>query len=131
MPFDVTLTKTGIDPITSANAFIESYKETSQMSHYQKDQALIEQYFKNHIDANIDRHNIGDTNLKDTFTTNFNGNSLEFVSSNNQAMKYEFGSGTEAPKRFMEPAIIATANKISDIMISDAIELYQRKTRFG
>lgn len=131
MPIDVTLTQTGLDPQKSIRAFLDSYKETSDISHYKKNQAVIEQYFKNSIDRNIDRHNIQDSALRDSFSTNFSGNSLQFVSQNNRAMKYEFGAGSEPPKRFMEPAVIETANKISDIIISDAIELYEQKTRFG
>lgn len=131
MPFDVTLTKTGIDPQRSMQAFIESYQETSKVSHYQKNKAIIEQYFKSNIDKNISQANIKDSNLTNTFSINFRGNTLEFVSKSNKAMKYEFGSGTDAPKRFIEPAVIEATNKISDIIISDAIELYQRKTRFG
>lgn len=131
MPYDVKLTKTGISPERSMRAFIESYQETSKVSHYQKNKAIIEQYFKNNLSKNITQSNIKDTNLINTFSINFQGNTLQFVSKSNKAMKYEFGSGTEAPKRFIEPAVIEATNKISDIIISDAIELYQRKTRFG
>lgn len=131
MPFDVKIEQTGIDPDRSIRAFLDSYNETSQISHYQKNKGLIEEYFKTHINQNIDQVGIKNTNLKNDFSINFNGNNLEFISQNNQAMKYEFGSGQDSPKRFIEPAVMETANKISDIMISDAIELYQRKTRFG
>lgn len=131
MPFDVKLTKTGIDPKNSMNAFLQSYNETSKMSYYKKHKAILEQYFKNRINRSIDQVGIKDTNLKNDFSLNFNGNNLEFISKTNKAMKYEFGSGTETPKRFIEPAIMETASKMSDIIISNAIDLYQRKTRFG
>ena len=82
MPIKCTLTQTGIDPQSSIQAFIQSYQETSNLKHFQKDQAIIEEYFKNSLERNINQTNIRDNDLREGFSVSFRGNTLEFISKN-------------------------------------------------
>ena len=131
MTFDCSLTVSGLDPQTSAKAFIDSYNQTSQLSHYQKFHNKLEQYFVNKIDRNIARNNIKSDKIKGSFSVNFKGKNLEFTSNYPGAKRLEFGSGNKPPLRFIQPAVIETANELSEIIISEAITAYNNNSRFG
>ena len=77
MTFDCSLTVSGLDPQKSAKAFIDSYNQTSQLSHYQKFYNKLEQYFVNKINQNISRSNIKNDKFKNSFSMNFKGKNLE------------------------------------------------------
>jgi len=131
MTFDCSLTVSGLDPQTSAKAFIDSYNQTSQLSHYQKFHNKLEQYFVNKINRNIARSNIKSDKIKGSFSVNFKGKNLEFTSNYSGAKRLEFGSGNKPPLRFIQPAVIETANELSEIIISEAITAYNNNSRFG
>lgn len=131
MTFNCTLTVTGLDPQTSAKAFIDSYNQTSKLSHYAKYQNRLEQYFVNKIDRNISQANIKDKNLRNSFSINFKGNNLEFISTQKNAIKYEYGYGYKPPRRFIQTAVFDTANELSEIIISEAISAYNKNSKFG
>lgn len=131
MTFDCSLTVSGLDPEKSAKAFIDSYNQTSQLSHYQKFHNQLEQYFINKINRSIAQSNIKSDKVKNSFSMNFNGKNLEFTSNYPGAKRLEFGSGNKAPLRFIQPAVIETTNELSEIIISEAIGLYQNNSRFG
>lgn len=128
MTFQCTLNVTGTLPQVSARAFIQSYEETSKIQHYQKYYNELEQYYQNQMEHNISQSGL-DFN-SDEFHIQFDGNQIQFLSEGENAIKYEYGYGGEAPRRFMQSAVIDVANRVSNYMISDAIELYKRKTRF-
>lgn len=131
MTFDCSLTVSGLDPQTSAKAFIDSYNQTSQLSHYQKFHNKLEQYFVNKINQKIARSNIDNDKLKNSFSVNFKGKNLEFTSTYPGAKRLEFGSGNKPPLRFIEPSVMETANELSEIIISEAISIYNNNARFG
>lgn len=131
MTFDCTLTVTGLDPKVSSEAFIDSYQKTSRMSYYKKYKNKLEQYFVNKVNRNIDQNQIKSTGLKDSFSIKFQGNSLEFISKHKKALKYEYGYGNTPPRRYIQPAVFETANELSNIIISEAISLYNKNSKFG
>ena len=131
MTFDCSLTVSGLDPQKSAKAFIDSYNQTSQLSHYQKFYNKLEQYFVNKINQNISRSNIKNDKFKNSFSMNFKGKNLEFTSSYPGAKRLEFGSGNQPPLRIIQPAVIETTNELSEIIISEAISAYNNNSRFG
>lgn len=131
MTFECSLTISGTDPQKSAQAFIDSYNDTSKMKHYQKYQKRIEQYFLNKIQQNISKVQIKDKTLKDSFFVDFRNNELHFMSTRKSALKYEFGSGKNPPKRYIQPSIIDTANEMSNIIIDEAINTYNRYMKNG
>lgn len=131
MTFNCSLTVSGMNPQQSAKAFIDSYNETSQLSYYKKFHNRLEQYFVNKVDRGISQFNIKDGNLKNSFSINFKGNNLEFISKNKNAIKYEHGYNKVPPKRYIQPAVFDTTNELSNIIISEAINAYDRKSKFG
>lgn len=68
--------------------------------------------------------------LENTFFIDFKNDGIYFSSNSSTALKYEFGSGNIPPKRFIEPAFIDTANEVSEMMITDALDLYNKYSRF-
>ena len=131
MTFDCSLTVSGLDPETSAKAFIDSYNQTSQLSHYQKFHNKLEQYFVNKVNQNVIRSNIKSDKIKSSFSVNFKGKNLEFTSNYPGAKRLELGSGNKPPFRFIQPAVIETTNELSEIIISEAISAYNNNSRFG
>ena len=131
MTFDCTLTISGMDPQRSAKAFIDSYNETARLSHYQKYHHRLEQYFVNKIQQNIARVNIKDDKLKNSFSIDFKKNELRFISTRKNAIKYEYGSGNQPPKRYIQPAVFDTASEMSEIIIDEAINTYNKYSQFG
>ena len=129
MSFECTLNVNGIRPEASAKAFIQSYQQTSNPKYYQKHQKRIEDYFQDKLQKNISQAQISNGIAK-TFSIDFKSNGIYFSSYSKQALKYEFGSNKTPPKRFIEPAFIETANEVSKIMITDALDLYNRYSRF-
>ena len=128
MTFECTLDVSGILPEVSANAFIKSYQETSKMQHYQKYQSQLEQYFQDKIDRNASQNNI---HTRDNgFHIEITTNQINFISESQSAIKYEYGTDNMPPRRFIQPAVIDVANKMSDFIISDAIDVYNRNTKF-
>lgn len=128
MTFECTLEVSGILPEVSANAFIKSYQETSKMQHYQKYQSELEQYFQNKIDRNAHQNSI---HIRDNgFHIEITANQINFISESQSAIRYEYGTNDTPPKRFIQPAVIDVANKMSDFIISDAIDIYNRNTKF-
>ena len=122
--FNCTLHVTGTLPNVSARAFLQSYNETAQAQHYQQYQSLLENYFQNAMDKNIRQMNV-DAHAK-SFSMKVESNQIQFISDSQSSIKYEYGSGSTPPKRFIQPAVIDTANKISNLIISDAISIYNR-----
>lgn len=129
MSFECTLNISGIKPEVSNRAFIQSYKQTSNPKYYQKHQKRIENFFQDKLQKNINQAQIPYT-ISNTFTVNFKSDGVYFSSDSRDALKYEFGSGKMPPKRFIEPAFIETANEVSNIMITDALDLYNKYSRF-
>ena len=128
MPFECTVTMSGIPPQKSHNAFIQSYLQTSQPKYYKKHEKRIEEFFKAKLTQSIQQAQVPSF-LDKTFHINFKNDGIYFKSTSKAALKYEFGSGNIPPKHFIEPAIKETANEVSKIMITDAINLYNRYTR--
>lgn len=128
MTFGCTLTMTGTSPERSARAFLQSYNETSQARHYQQYQSFLENFFQSRIERNVEQMNV-DAHPS-SFSMKVDSNQIQFISDSRSAIKYEYGSGTQAPKRFMQPAVIDTANQISQLIISDAISIYNRNVKF-
>ena len=129
MTFECTLNTTGINPQSSIKAFLKSYQDTSNPKYYQKYDKRLEQYFQDKIRKNIRQTQIKDDKLADTFFVTFKNEGIYFSTNARRALKYEFGSGNTPPKRFLQPAIVETANEVSNIMITDAIDLYQKYSR--
>lgn len=129
MSFECTLNVSGVRPEASAKAFIQSYQQTSNPKYYQKHQKRIENFFQDKLQKNISQAQISNS-ISKTFFVNFKSDGIYFSSSSKQALKYEFGSNKTPPKRFIEPAFIETANEVSNIMITDAIDLYHKYSRF-
>lgn len=128
MTFECTLNVSGVLPEVSSNAFIRSYQETSKMHHYQKYQSQLEQYFQDKIDRNASQNNI---HTRDNgFYIEITTNQINFISESQSAIKYEYGTDNMPPRRFIQPAVIDVANKMSDFIISDAIDIYNRNTKF-
>ena len=125
MTVNCTLTTTGINPKKSYDALIKSYSQTSNPKYYQKYQNNIEKFFKNKLEENIAQAQLPDS-LVSTFDVKFKSSGIYFTSNSEQALKYEFGSGRMPPKHFIEPAIIETANDVSQKVITDAISLYEQ-----
>ena len=131
MPFECELIISGTPPEVSAKAFIDSYNETSNMSHYKSKLGHIQQYFQNKLERNIAQAKIQNTHLSHSFSVTIQGNNMIFSSNDPRAAVYEYGSGDIPPKRYLQPSIIDTANEMSLIILNDAIEVYERKVRFG
>ena len=129
MSFECTLDITGIPPEVSNKAFLQSYQDTSNPKYYKKYEQRIEQYFKDKLSQHISQNQLP-SYLEDTFFIDFKNDGIYFNSNSKSALKYEFGSGNMPPKRFIEPSFIETANEVSQIMITDAISLYNKYTRF-
>lgn len=129
MTFGCTLHVTGTLPSVSAKAFIASYNETSQAIHYQQYQSLLENYFQNAMDKNIRQMNV-DAKAQ-SFSMKIEANQIQFISDTQSSIKYEYGSDQIPPKRFIQPAVIDTANQISNLIISDAISIYNRNVGFS
>ena len=130
MSFECTLNVSGIEPHISNQAFLQSYRDTSNPKYYKKHEKRIEQYFKDKLAQSVLQYQLPDS-LTNTFFINFKNDGIYFSSDSVKALKYEFGSGNMPPKRFIEPAFIDTANEVSEIMITDAIDLYNKYTRFA
>lgn len=130
MSFECTLNVSGIEPHVSNEAFLQSYKDTSNAKYYKKHEKRIEQYFQKKLTQNISQYQLP-SSLENTFFIDFKNDGIYFSSNSIKALKYEFGSGNMPPKRFIEPAFIDTANEVSEIMITDAIDLYNKYTRFA
>ena len=120
-----------MDPEKSAKAFIDSYNQTSRLSHYKKYHNQLEQYFVNKIQKNIERSGIKDDKLKNSFSVNLTKNDLQFISTRKNATKYEYGYENQPPKRYIQPAVFDTANKMSEIIINEAIDMYKKYSHFG
>ena len=130
MTFECTVNTTGINPQSSIRAFLRSYQDTSNPKYYKKHEKRIEQYFQKKITQNISQYQLP-SSLENTFFIDFKNDGIYFSSNSIKALKYEFGSGNMPPKRFIEPAFIDTANEVSEIMITDAIDLCNKYTRFA
>ena len=128
MTFDCNLIIEGILPEASANAFLQSYQQTAQTEHYQQYAADLEQYFQDKVYRNARQNNI--RTRDNSFFMEITSDEIRFISDGQNALKYEYGSGDTPPRRFVQPAVIDVANKISEHMISDAIEIYDNNTRF-
>ena len=131
MGFNCDLIMTGTPPEVSARAFIQSYNDTSKMSHYKKELNYIEKYFHEKLERNIAQANIQNRNLKNTFSVEIQGKYMVFSSTDPKAMVYEYGAGQVPPRRYLEPSVMDTANEMPSIMLNDAIEAYNKYTTFG
>lgn len=131
MTFTCDLTVTGVLPEVSAKAFIDSYNETSKMSHYRKDLAHIEQYFFDKLERNIAQANIPNKNLKESFSVQITNDKLMFSSNDFKSLVYEYGAKNVPPRRYLEPSVMETAAEMPSIILNDAIEIYNSKVRFG
>lgn len=131
MSFQCDLIVTGVRPDVSAKAFIDSYSETSKMSHYKKDLNHIEKYFHEKLERNIAQAQIQNKNLKNSFSVKIQGKYMIFSSTDPKSMVYEYGTGKVPPKRYLEPSVMDTANEMPSIMLNDAIEAYNKRIRFG
>ena len=131
MPFECELVVSGTPPEVSAKAFIDSYNETSKMSHYKGKLNHIQQYFQNKLERNIAQAKIQNTHLSNSFSVTIQGNNMIFSSNDPRAAVYEYGSGSTPPKRYLQPSIIDTANEMSSIILNDAVEAYEKRVRFG
>ncbi|MBR3208666.1 MAG: hypothetical protein IKF82_00200 [Bacilli bacterium] len=129
MNFECTLNMTGTDPKTSAKAFIHSYQDTSNIKYYKKYDERIQNFFQDKIEQNISQVQIHDNNLKQSFFVDFKNDGIYFNSNSNQALKYEYGYDQNPPKQYLESAVIETANEVSNIMITDALNLYDKYSR--
>ena len=131
MTFECSLTINGMDPQKSVQAFIDSYNQTSKISYYKKYHDKLEQYFVNKIHQNINRTGIKNEKLNNSFSINFKGKNLNFTSNYSGAKRLELGSGKKPPLRFIQPAVIDTTNELSDMIISEAINIYKNDSHFG
>jgi hypothetical protein len=129
MTFECTLSVSGIRPEVSNQAFLRSYQDTSKPKYYKKYEKRIESFFKDKLIQNMSQNQIPQS-LEQSFFVDFKNDGIYFNSNSQKALKYEFGAGNMPPKRFIEPALIDTANEVSDIMITDALDLYNRYSRF-
>ena len=129
MTFECTLQISGIRPEVSNRAFLQSYQETSNAKYYKKYDKKIESFFKDKLSSNMSQSQIPQS-LENTFFIDFKSDGIYFSSNSSTALKYEFGSGNIPPKRFIEPAFIDTANEVSEMMITDALDLYNKYSRF-
>jgi len=129
MTFECTLNTSGVSPEKSAYAFIQSYRDTSDVKYYTKHEKRIENFFKKKLEQSISQSRIPQS-LSKSFFINFKNDGIYFSSNSKRALRYEFGANDVSPKRFIEPAFIATANEVSQIMITDAIGLYNQYSRF-
>lgn len=128
--FSCTLQRVGGPSLgASVQAFLQSYNETARAQHYQQYQSLLQQYFQNAMDKNIRQANI-DAQAK-SFSMKIESNQIQFISDNQSSIKYEYGFEGVPPKRFIQPAVIETANMISNLIISDAISIYNRNIGLG
>ena len=128
MSVECTLNVSGIKPEVSNKAVIRSFQQTSSPKYYQKYQKRIESYFQDKLQKNISQAQISN-DIADTFNIKFQSDGIYFNSDSIEALKYEFGSKNTPPKRFIEPAFTETANEVSQLVITDAIDLYNRYTR--
>lgn len=127
MTIDYNLTISGILPEDSVKAFMQSYHQTSKISHYKKYQNQLQQYFKDKMDKSVDSSDIDVKGLSNSFRMDMKNDRIEFSTTMpGVANKYEYGSNTTPPKRFIEPVIIDVANKMSDKIIDEAIDIYNR-----
>lgn len=131
MPFNCELIMTGTPPEVSAKAFIDSYNETSKMNHYKGKLNHIQQYFQNKLERNIAQAKIQNTHLANSFSVSIQGNKMIFSSNDPRSAVYEYGSGSMPPKRYLQPSIMDTANEMSSIILNDAVEAYEKQTKFG
>lgn len=131
MPFECALTITGTPPEVSAKAFIDSYNETSKMSHYKKRLNHIQQYFQDKLERNIAQAQIQDYRLKNSFSVQIQGKNMIFSSTSPKAALYEYGTSNVPPKRYLQPSVMDTANEMSSIILNDAIEVYENNIKFG
>lgn len=131
MPFECELIIAGTPPEVSAKAFIDSYNETSKMSHYKSKLSHIQKYFQDKLERNMAQAKIQNTHLANSFSVTIQGNNMIFSSNNPRSAVYEYGSGRMPPKRYLQPSIMDTANEMSSMILNDAVEAYERKTRFG
>ena len=129
MSMQCTLNVTGIRPEVSHKAFINSYLTTSNPKYYKKYEKRIDNFFREKLSKNISQNQIPDS-INQSFFIDFKSDGIYFSSNSKAALKYEFGSGSMPPRRFIEPAFIETANEVSNIMITDAINLYNQYSRF-
>lgn len=129
MSFECTLDVSGIKPEVSHKAFIQSYQDTSNPKYYKKHEQKIEDFFKNKLEQHMSQNGIPQS-LEQSFFIDFKNDGIYFSSNSEAALKFEFGSGNMPPKRFIEPAFVEAANEVSNIMITDAINLYNKYSRF-
>lgn len=129
MTFECTLNVTGTNPQTSIQAFLKSYQDTSNPKYYKKYDKHLEAYFKDKLRKSISQAQIKDKNLDKSFFVTFKSEGIYFSSKSKKALKYEFGYGNNPPKRYLQPAIVETANEVSNIMITDALNLYNKYSR--
>lgn len=127
MTIDCNLTITGILPEDSMNAFMRSYYQTSKVSHYKKYQNQMQQYFKNKMDKSVDSSDIKVKGLSSSFKMDIKNDKIEFLTTMPDTVnKYEYGSDTTPPRRFVEPVILDVANKMSEKIIDEAIDMYNK-----
>lgn len=129
MSFECTLQVSGIKPEVSHKAFLQSYITTSNPKYYKKYEKRLNDFFQKKLSQSISQNQLPHS-LEKTFFLDFKSDGIYFQSNSKQALKYEFGAGSVPPKRFIEPAFIETANEVSNIMITDAINLYNQYSRF-
>lgn len=125
MTIECTLNISGIDPEQSNKAVLRSYNETSNPKYLKKHQQKINKTFKKKLTHNMNQFQIP-SSLEQTFSIDFKNDGIYFISSSLNALKYEFGSGQIPPKRFIEPTVVETANEVSNILITDAVNLYKQ-----
>lgn len=129
MSFECTLNVTGTKPQSSARAFLRSYQETSSPQYYKKYDQRIQSYFKNKLSQSISQAQIYDNTLEQSFFVDFKSDGIYFSSNSSKALKYEYGYDKNPPKQYLESAVIETANEVSNIMITDALDLYNKYSR--
>lgn len=130
MTINCSLNITGTPPEESVRAFMQSYQHSSKISNYSKYENQLNEYFKNKIQKSIDNNNIKVNGLADSFKLNIEGDRIDFSSSMFElANAYEYGSDNIYPHRFIEPAVIEVANNMSDKIINEAMNSYQKNTR--
>ena len=130
MTVNCSLTVTGIRPEESIKAFMQSYQHSAKMSNYSKYEDQLNQYFDNKIKESIENNNIKVDGLADSFQLKVENDRIEFSSSMFEvANAYEYGSDHIYPHRFIEPAVIEIANNMSNRIINEAIDTYQKNTR--
>lgn len=124
-----TLQVSGIKPEVSHKAFLQSYTITADPKYYKRYEKRLNDFFQKKLSQNITQNHLPHS-LEKSFSIDFKSDGIHFQSNSKDALKYEFGAGSSPPRKFIEPALVETANEVSNIMITDAINLYNQYSRF-